>query len=123
MAPASGEGIYYAMLSGQLAAGALSRYLAGAGSPALREARRQFMREHGRVFWVLGLLQRFWYVNDKRREKFVTMCADPDVQYLTWQAYTSKRLVRARTAAHMRVFFKDLAQLMGIKAGRDLIGG
>jgi geranylgeranyl diphosphate/geranylgeranyl-bacteriochlorophyllide a reductase len=114
VAPASGEGIYYAMRSGELAAEAVGAYLQGADSRVLREARRRFLREHGRVFWVLGLLQRFWYVNDRRREKFVTMCADPDVQFLTWQAYTQKRLVRARPAAHLRVFFKDLAQLLGL---------
>ncbi len=112
VAPASGEGIYYAMLGGQLAAEAMAEYLAGAPAKVLRQARKRFMREHGRVFWVLGLLQRFWYVNDKRREKFVKMCADPDVQDLTWRAYTQKRLVRSRPAAHVRVFFKDLAQLM-----------
>ena len=72
------------------------------------------MKLHGRVFFALGLLQRFWYGSDKRREKFVTMCRDPDVQYLTWQAYTRKELVRREPMAHVRVFFKDLAQLMGL---------
>jgi geranylgeranyl reductase len=72
------------------------------------------MKAHGRVFWVLGILQRFWYTNDRRREKFVSICADPDVQYLTWQAYTQKQLVRARPMAHVRIFFKDLAHLLGL---------
>jgi geranylgeranyl reductase len=114
VAPASGEGIYYAMLGGRLAADAVEACLASGDAKALRQARQRFMRLHGRVFWVLGLLQRFWYGTDKRREKFVAMCRDPDVQYLTWQAYTSKELVRARPMAHVRIFFKDLAQLMGL---------
>ena len=114
VAPASGEGIYYAMLGGRLAADAVEAFLASGDVAALRQARRQFMRLHGRVFFVLGLLQRFWYGSDKRREKFVTMCRDPDVQYLTWQAYTRKELVRREPMAHVRVFFKDLAQLMGL---------
>jgi len=114
VAPASGEGIYYAMLSGQLAAKAVGEFLLNGDRRALRLARRRFMRLHGRVFWILGILQRFWYVNDKRREKFVRMCRDPDVQYLTWQAYTRKELVRRRPAAHVRVFFKDLAELLGL---------
>ena len=46
---------------------------------------RAFMREHGRVFWVLGMMQYFWYSNDKRRERFVSICRDPDVQRLTWE--------------------------------------
>ncbi len=71
------------------------------------------MALHGRVFWALGLLQRFWYGSDKRREKFVSMCRDKDVQELTWQSYTTKKLVRRRKAAHFRVVVKDLQQLMG----------
>jgi len=114
VAPASGEGIYYAMACGRMAALAVDKCLATRNAHALREARRDFMRAHGRVFWVLGLLQRFWYVNDQRRERFVKMCRDPDVQRLTWEAYMHKKLVRKSPMAHLRVFFKDLAHLLGI---------
>ena len=76
------------------------------------------MRAHGRVFFVLRMLQHFWYRNDRRRERFVKMCRDPDVQRLTWQAYMYKELVRADPLAHMRVFFKDLAHLFGLVAPR-----
>ena len=41
------------------------------------------------------------------------MCADPDVQRLTWQAYMNKELVRADPAAHARIFFKDMGHLLG----------
>ena len=114
VAPASGEGIYYAMLGGQLAAETVAAYLESGDAKVLKQARKRFMREHGRVFWILGIMQRFWYSSDKRRERFVTMCKDPDVQYLTWQAYTQKRLVKARPAAHARIFFKDVAHLLGL---------
>ncbi|MFZ9305129.1 MAG: geranylgeranyl diphosphate reductase [Steroidobacteraceae bacterium] len=114
VAPASGEGIYYAMACGRMAALAVDKCLATRNAHALREARRDFMRAHGRVFWVLGLLQRFWYVNDERRERFVKMCRDPDVQRLTWEAYMHKKLVRKSPMAHLRGVFKDLALLLGI---------
>ncbi|HEX8402741.1 MAG TPA: geranylgeranyl diphosphate reductase [Allosphingosinicella sp.] len=114
VAPASGEGIYYAMTCGRFAAEAADAFLASGDPRALRGARRRFMKAHGRVFWVLGMMQYFWYSSDKRRERFVKMCADPDVQQLTWQAYMNKRLVRARPAAHLRIFFKDLAHLVGL---------
>jgi geranylgeranyl reductase len=96
-----------------MAARALDRCLVTRNAHALREARREFMSAHGRVFWVLGLLQKFWYVNDRRRERFVKMCRDPDVQRLTWEAYMHKKLVRRSPMAHVRVFFKDLAHLLG----------
>lgn len=114
VAPASGEGIYYAMSGGRLAAQAVSAYLASGNPRELRSARKAFMRAHGRTFWVLGILQRFWYCSDDRRERFVSICRDADVQRLTWQAYMHKRLVRAQPAAHVRIFFKDLAHLLGI---------
>jgi geranylgeranyl diphosphate/geranylgeranyl-bacteriochlorophyllide a reductase len=116
VAPASGEGIYYAMAGGRFAARAVERFLATGEAGALREARKGFLREHGRVFFILGILQRFWYSSDKRRERFVSICRDRDVQRLTWEAYMHKRLVRARPLAHVRIFFKDLAHLLGLVA-------
>jgi geranylgeranyl diphosphate/geranylgeranyl-bacteriochlorophyllide a reductase len=114
VAPASGEGIYYAMAGGRLAAAAVERCLATGDGRALAGARREFMRAHGRVFLILGIMQRFWYSSDRRRERFVSICRDKDVQRLTWQAYMHKRLVRARPWAHVRIFFKDAAHLLGL---------
>jgi geranylgeranyl reductase len=114
VAPASGEGIYYAMLSGRMAADAVADALQTGDARCLASARKRFMKAHGRVFWVLGIMQRFWYSTDARRERFVTMCRDPDVQMLTWQAYMHKKLVKANPMAHMRIFVKDMAHLLGM---------
>ncbi len=89
-------------------------FLATGDARELGKARRRFMRAHGRVFLVLGLMQRFWYSSDRRRERFVSICQDLDVQQLTWQAYMHKKLVRARPLAHARIFAKDVAHLLGI---------
>lgn len=114
VAPASGEGIYYAMTGGRLAGDAVQCFLETGRAAELRTARKRFMRAHGRVFFILGIMQRFWYCNDRRRERFVSICRDPDVQRLTWEAYMYKRLVRARPLAHVRIFFKDLSHLAGV---------
>ena len=116
VAPASGEGIYYAMIGGRYVAEAAAEYLATGEVKALRRARKRFMKEHGKVFWVLGMMQYFWYSSDKRRERFVTMCDDKDVQQLTWQAYMNKKLVRAKPMAHVKIFLKDTAHLLGLRA-------
>jgi geranylgeranyl reductase len=113
VAPASGEGIYYAMACGRMAGDAVEQLLATGNARALRGARRQFMKLHGRVFWILGIMQYFWYSSDKRREKFVAICKDPDVQRLTWESYMHKKLVASKPVAHVRIFFKDLAHLFG----------
>jgi geranylgeranyl reductase len=113
VAPASGEGIYYAMAGGRLAAEAAEQFLATGDARALATARKRFMKAHGRVFLILGMMQWFWYASDKRREKFVKLCEDPDIQRLTWDSYMNKELVRRDPMAHVRVFFKDMAQLLG----------
>lgn len=111
VAPASGEGIYYAMLGGRLAAQTAEAFLATGDARSLALARKRFMRLHGRVFRILGMMQWVWYRSDGLRERFVAICKDKDVQQLTWDAYMNKELVRAKPAAHARIFFKDLAHL------------
>lgn len=114
VAPASGEGIYYAMLSGRLASHAVGEFLRTGDARALASARAAFMKQHGRVFWILGIMQYFWYTTDRRRERFVSICRDRDVQRLTFEAYMRKQLVRGRPLAHAKIFFKDLAHLLGL---------
>ncbi len=114
VAPASGEGIYYAMLGGRLAAEAVQQALATGDARALRTARQRFMKDHGRVFWILGIMQAFWYRSDWTREHFVKMCEDKDVQRLTWESYMNKKLVRRDPLAHVKIFFKDMAHLLGL---------
>jgi geranylgeranyl reductase len=114
VAPASGEGIYYAMAGGRLAAEAVNALLATGDVRSLALARKRFMKAHGTVFWVLGIMQRFWYSSDRRRERFVSICKDRDVQQLTFESYMNKELVRKKPMAHVRIFFKDLAHLFGV---------
>lgn len=114
VAPASGEGIYYAMLGGQLAAESVHEFLLTGEASALKLARKRFLKAHGTVFWVLGIMQSFWYRNDKRRERFVKICEDRDVQQLTFESYMNKELARKKPMAHVRIFFKDMAHLLGL---------
>jgi len=114
VAPSSGEGIYYAMTGGRLAARSVSEALVTGKAGALKRARRRFLLTHGMVFTVLGVMQRFWYRNDDRRERFVAICQDRDVQELTFEGYMQKELVRARPMAHARIFFKNIGHLTGV---------
>jgi geranylgeranyl reductase len=114
VAPASGEGIYYAMACGRIVADSVHQALQTGNAACLKTARKSFMKLHGKVFWVLGIMQYFWYQNDQRREKFVAICEDKDVQQLTFESYMNKVLVRKKPMAHVRIFFKDLAHLFGM---------
>ncbi|MEJ6389954.1 geranylgeranyl diphosphate reductase [Gymnodinialimonas ulvae] len=114
VAPSSGEGIYYAMVGGRVAATAAAACLQSGRVKDLQLARKLFMREHKSVFKVLGAMQNAYYKSDERRERFVSLCHDVDVQRLTFEAYMNKKLVKARPMAHIKIGIKNLAHLTGI---------
>ncbi|MEL6451852.1 MAG: geranylgeranyl diphosphate reductase [Pseudomonadota bacterium] len=114
VAPSSGEGIYYAMVGGRVAATACAATLASGRVRDLKLARKLFMREHKTVFRVLASMQNAYYRSDDRRERFVSLCHDVDVQRLTFEAYMNKRLVKARPMAHLKIGVKNLAHLTGL---------
>ena len=111
VAPSSGEGIYYAMACGRMAASAAAAFVETGNVKHLRTARKTFMKENGAVFRVLGAMQNAYYRSDERRERFVSLCHDVDVQKLTFEAYMNKKLVRARPMAHVKIGLKNLAHL------------
>ncbi|NNF72700.1 MAG: geranylgeranyl diphosphate reductase [Rhodobacteraceae bacterium] len=114
VAPSSGEGIYYAMVGGRVAATATQAALASGKAKDLMLARKLFMKEHKTVFKVLRAMQDAYYKSDERRERFVSLCHDVDVQRLTFEAYMNKELVRARPLAHIKIGLKNLAHLTRI---------
>ncbi|MBT8409327.1 MAG: geranylgeranyl diphosphate reductase [Alphaproteobacteria bacterium] len=114
VAPSSGEGIYYAMAGGRVAATAAQAALASGRAKDLAIARKLFMKEHKMVFRVLRTMQDAYYKSDERRERFVSLCHDVDVQRLTFEAYMNKELVRARPLAHLKIGLKNIAHLLRI---------
>lgn len=114
VAPSSGEGIFYAMAGGRVAGEAALECLRTGQVKALAKARKRFLKEHGTVFRVLGAMQDAYYRSDERRERFVSLCHDEDVQRLTFEAYMNKKLVRARPMAHLKIGIKNLAHLSGL---------
>ena len=114
VAPSSGEGIFYAMVGGRVAATAVAAKLRTGKIKDLQLARKLFLRDHGSVFRVLGAMQNAYYRSDERRERFVSLCHDVDVQKLTFEAYMNKELVKARPLAHLKIGFKNLSHLTGL---------
>ncbi len=114
VAPSSGEGIYYAMVGGRVAATAAQAALASGKAKDLGLARKLFMREHKTVFRVLRQMQDAYYKADERRERFVSLCHDIDVQRLTFEAYMNKKLVAARPLAHVKIGIKNMLHLTGL---------
>ena len=112
VAPSSGEGIHCAMVGGRVAATAALAMLASGNARDLKLARKLFMKEHGTVFRVLRSMQDACCRSDERRERFVSLCHDVDVQKLTFEAYMNKKLVAARPMAHVKIGLKNIAHLL-----------
>jgi isopentenyl-diphosphate delta-isomerase len=109
--PVSGEGIYYAMV-GRARGRFRLRGCAGFGPGGGSETRTQDVHaEHGQVFKVLQAMQDAYYKSDERRERFVSLCHDIDVQRLTFEAYMNKKLVKARPLAHLKIGWKNISHL------------
>ena len=114
VAPSSGEGIYYAMAGGRVAATAAQAALRSGKAKDLQLARKLFMKEHKNVFKILGAMQDAYYRSDERRERFVSLCHDVDVQKLTFEAYMNKKLVKSRPLAHLKIGLKNIGHLTGL---------
>ncbi|MEX5727648.1 geranylgeranyl reductase [Rhodovulum iodosum] len=114
VAPSSGEGIYYAMYGGRVGASAVSAALASGRASDLKLARQMFMKDHKNVFKALQAMQDAYYKSDERRERFVSLCHDIDVQRLTFESYMNKRLTKKRPLAHIKIGIKNVAHLTGL---------
>ncbi len=109
--PAPGEGIYYPMVAGGQAASAGRAFFKPDNPRAPRQSRHCFMRANSQVFWILEIMQHFWYHNDGRRERFVVVCQDRELQKLLWPAFINRHLTYAAPMAYLRIFFKDMRYL------------
>jgi geranylgeranyl reductase len=100
----SGEGIYWAMKSGEMAARAIAKNL---DAPTAANLRRDYdapwWRAYRPTYLFLQFLQRISYNSDLQREIFAAMCNDPDVQRLTFDSYLSKRIVPVPWLVQLRI--------------------
>jgi geranylgeranyl reductase len=69
-------------------------------------------KKYGITYLVLDILQRVFYRTNATREAFVEMCADPDVQRLTFDSYLYKTVVPANPLVQMKITAKTLGSLL-----------
>ncbi|WP_164929790.1 geranylgeranyl reductase [Gloeobacter violaceus] len=111
----SGEGIYFAAKSGRMAAQTIVEAAAGGKLPSeaqLGEYVRRWDRQYGLTYRVLSILQDVFYRSDATREAFVEMCADRDVQRLTFDSYLYKTVVPAGPFVQTKITLKTLGSLL-----------
>jgi geranylgeranyl diphosphate/geranylgeranyl-bacteriochlorophyllide a reductase len=108
--PANGEGIFFAMRSGKLGAMAMIEHLKN-GAP-LHNYEKEFRSLYAPIFFGLEVLQAIYYKTDRLRESFVAICADDDVQRITFDSYLYKKMVPAPWSAQMKIFSKNIYHLI-----------
>lgn len=111
----SGEGIYFAAKSGRMAAQMIVEAAEGGKMPTetqLKEYVRRWDKQYGLTYQVLSILQNVFYRSDATREAFVEMCADRDVQRLTFDSYLYKTVVPANPFIQTKITLKTLGSLL-----------
>jgi len=103
VAGTSGEGIYWAMKSGKMAAETLIEVLPDSSELALRRYERQWWKEYGKMYRFLRWLQKWGYGNERQMEVFTDMCRNHDVQELTFESYMHKSMTPVPWLAQMRM--------------------
>jgi geranylgeranyl diphosphate/geranylgeranyl-bacteriochlorophyllide a reductase len=99
----SGEGIYWAMKSGQMAAQTLAQHLDAPSAQNLRAYERAWWKQYGTMYKFLRLLQWWGYGNERQMEVFTEMCRNKDVQRLTFDSYMHKTMAPAPWLVQMRM--------------------
>ena len=112
----SGEGIYFAAKSGRMCAEMIvERSEKGAKVPTEKDLKayiKRWDKEYGITYVVLDILQRVFYRTDATREAFVEMCADIDVQRLTFDSYLYKTVVPANPLTQLKITAKTIGSLL-----------
>lgn len=109
--PSNGEGIFFAMKSGKMAAHTLLNMLAGKAR-SLSEYEKTFRKTYFSIYAGLALLQWVYYRNDRLRESFVAICQDKHVQQITFDSYLYKKMVPAPLWVQAKITAKNLYHLV-----------
>jgi geranylgeranyl reductase len=112
----SGEGIYFAAKSARMCAETIVEFSQG-GTRIPTEADlkvylKRWDKKYGLTYKVLDILQTVFYRSDATREAFVEMCADKDVQKLTFDSYLYKTVVPANPLIQMKITAKTIGSLL-----------
>jgi len=108
--PANGEGIFFAMRSGKLGAQAMIEHIKN--KTPLQNYEKELRKLYAPIFFGLEVLQAAYYRNDRLRESFVAICADDDVQQITFDSYLYKKMVPAPWSTQMKIFSKNIYHLI-----------
>ncbi len=112
----SGEGIYFAAKSARMCAETIVETSNNGQRVPTEEDLKLYLKrwdkKYGMTYKVLDILQRVFYRSDATREAFVEMCADLDVQKMTFDSYLYKTVVPANPLIQMKITAKTIGSLL-----------
>ena len=112
----SGEGIYFAAKSARMCAETIVETSNnGQRVPTEKDLKlylKRWDKKYGMTYKVLDIMQRVFYNSDASREAFVEMCADVDVQRLTFDSYLYKTVVPASPLVQIKLTAKTIGSLL-----------
>jgi len=106
VAHTSGEGIYFSMAAGRLAAQSLAAF-EGYGEK-LETYEKRWQKRYGSMFDFLEFLERMSYTTNTRREWFTDMCRVSTVQKLTFDSYLFKDMATVKPLDHVNLAFEGV---------------
>lgn len=102
----SGEGIYWAMKSGKIAAETLVKNIERPTAANLAEYQKYWKKHYGSMYRFLEGLQKVYFGANNRFEVFTEMCRDIDVQRLTFDSYLHKEMAQLPVLNGLKIFGK-----------------
>jgi geranylgeranyl reductase len=112
----SGEGIYFAAKSARMCAETIVETSNGGTRIPTEDDLKLYLKrwdkKYGITYKVLDILQTVFYRSDATREAFVEMCADRDVQRLTFDSYLYKTVVPANPIVQLKITAKTIGSLL-----------
>jgi geranylgeranyl reductase len=112
----SGEGIYFAAKSARMCAETIVETSNGGTRIPTEDDLKLYLKrwdkKYGITYKVLDILQTVFYRSDATREAFVEMCADRDVQRLTFDSYLYKTVVPANPLVQLKITAKTIGSLL-----------
>ena len=93
----SGEGIYFAAKSARMCAETIVEFSNNGDRIPTEEDLKVYLKrwdkKYAMTYKVLDIMQRVFYRSNASREAFVELCADRDVQKMTFDSYLYKTVV------------------------------
>jgi geranylgeranyl diphosphate/geranylgeranyl-bacteriochlorophyllide a reductase len=102
----SGEGIYWAMKSGKMAAETLLKTLDAPSAANLMPYQKQWKKQYGSMYGFLTRLEQVYFGSNNKFEVFTEMCRDIDVQRLTFDSYLHKKMAKLPVTSGLKIFGK-----------------